>query len=172
MIAKSKLECSVLFVCLGNICRSPLAEGVFRDLVKRQGLESSFTIDSCGTGHWHIGELPHPEARAVAKRYNISLTGIRARQIEKADFNNFDLIVAMDQSNLDDLRRIRTSNKGNIICLREYDIDTKDLNVPDPYYGGSEAFEQTFKIVARCCHALFEAILEEHSQQWANSRKR
>ena len=149
---------SVLFVCLGNICRSPLAEGVFRQLVKQRKLEDRISIDSCGTGNWHVGKPPHVGTKAVAKKYDVSLSGIKARQVKDEDFDSFDLLVAMDQSNLSDLKRMRGAAQANIICLREFDYNEKDLNVPDPYYGGPEGFEEVYNIVDRCCRESLDEI--------------
>lgn len=157
----SKEKFKVLFVCLGNICRSPLAEAVFRELVKQRNLQERIIVDSCGTGDWHVGKPPHEGTRQVAKKYNISMSGIKARQVANEDFDNFDLLVAMDQSNLSDLKRMRGGSHANIICLREFDYDDRDLNVPDPYYGGPEGFEEVYQIVSRCCVELLDEIAKD-----------
>lgn len=157
----NKEKFAVLFVCLGNICRSPLAEAVFRDLVKQRNLQDKITVDSCGTGNWHVGKPPHEETRRVAKKYNISMSGIQARQVASGDFESFDLLVAMDLSNLSDLKRLRGGAQANIICLREFDYDDRDLNVPDPYYGGPEGFEEVYQIVSRCCAELLDEIAKD-----------
>ena len=151
---------SVLFVCLGNICRSPLAKGVFQKLVDDSGLSEKFFIDSCGTGDYHIGKPAHSETRKVAKQFGISLEEHRARQVEESDCDEFDLIVAMDRSNLSDLKYLRRSGSAPIICLREHDPDAEgDLNVPDPYYGGPTGFVDGYRIIERSCRALLEDIV-------------
>lgn len=151
---------SVLFVCLGNICRSPLAKGVFQKLVDEAGLADRFFIDSCGTGDYHVGKPAHSETRKVAKQFGISLEEHRARQVEENDFEEFDLIVAMDRSNLSDLKYLRRSGSAPIICLREHDPDADgDLNVPDPYYGGANGFVDGYRIIERSCEALFKELL-------------
>ncbi len=157
-VAKRKF--SILFVCLGNICRSPIAEGVFRHLVSGRGLEDKFEVDSCGTGHWHEGQPPHQDSRKVAKKNGISLEGQIARQVTDEDFEQFDLLVAMDTSNLNDLKRMRGESKASIICLREYDHEEKDLDVPDPYYGGPKGFDNVFNIINRCCVQLLDELEE------------
>ena len=152
-----KNQISVLFVCLGNICRSPLAEGIFRHLVEKRQLQQQFLIDSCGTGSWHVGELPHRDSREVAKKNGISLAGQRARQVADQDFYEFDYLVAMDRSNLADLNQINTNPEASIILLREYDPE-KGLDVPDPYYEGG--FDGVFSMIHRSCLNLLDELLE------------
>src|SRR5688572_17053719 len=129
---------SVLFVCLGNICRSPLAEGIFRKLAEDRGLGARFLIDSCGTGSWHAGSPPHPESVKIAHKNGIDITGQRARQVQARDFKNFNLLVAMDRENRDFLEANCSNSMCRIVCLREFDPPAKDLDVPDPYHGGPE----------------------------------
>ncbi len=147
---------SVLFVCLGNICRSPLAEGVFRALVVERGEEANFKIDSCGTGSWHVGNPPHAGSREIAKKHGVSLAGIRARQIKIGDLKKFDIVVTMDRSNLDDVRNFKVPH-DRLFCLREYDSESDDLDVPDPYYTGD--FEGVYQIIERSCQALLNDLL-------------
>jgi protein-tyrosine phosphatase len=151
----------ILFVCLGNICRSPLAEGVFQHLVKEAGREAEFEIDSCGTGGWHAGELADPRSRAVAQRHGLTLTH-RARQFERSDFEKFDLILAMDrenQSDLNSLSNLKPEHAAKVKLLREYDPQAKgDLNVPDPYYGGPEGFETVYQMVERSARKLLVSL--------------
>lgn len=142
---------SILFVCLGNICRSPLAEGVFRALVEEKGEEDNFVIDSCGTGSWHVGNPPHAGSREIAKKHGVSLAGIRARQIKLKDLKEFDIVVTMDRSNLDDVLNFKVPHE-RLFCLREYDRESEDLDVPDPYYTGD--FEGVYQIIERSCKAL------------------
>ena len=151
----------VLFVCMGNICRSPLAEGVFRDVVARAGLSDRFEIDSAGIGDWHAGELPDPRTRAVAKRRGLELTS-RARQVVAEDLDRFDLVVAMDEENLRGLSRLRDVLPSGVEVrrLREFDAGAEHLDVPDPYYGGDDGFERVHDMVERACAALLEHIRE------------
>lgn len=153
---------SILFVCLGNICRSPLAEGVFRHRVEEAGLEGRFRIVSAGTGGWHVGDSPDPRSRAVAEARGVSLEGQTARRVASSDFDDFDLIVAMDRSNLSDLRRMSGVDRhARIVLLRDYDREPGDGEVPDPYYGGPDGFDHVFDMVDRCCEQLLDALLDE-----------
>lgn len=147
---------SVLFVCLGNICRSPLAEGIFRHLTETQATKKTYQIDSCGTGAWHVGSAPHEGSRKIAAQNGISLDGIRARQVDDGDFFNFQLIVAMDQSNLSDLREINPNPESNIVLLRQYDPIQDSLDVPDPYYAGG--FDKVYEIIHRSCETLLQSL--------------
>ena len=160
----SEQRIGVLFVCLGNICRSPLAEAVFRAHVKRAGLEDRFYVDSAGTSAYHEGEEPDPRAKQVARARGVELTG-RARQIYEADVHRFDYIVAMDESNRADVQRL-VARAGRdslqVRLLREFDPEAKgDLEVPDPYYGGPEGFELVHDIVERACAGLLAHICAE-----------
>ena len=139
---------SVLFVCLGNICRSPTAEGVFRALSARAGLD--IQADSAGTGGWHAGEPPHPPAVAAALRRGYDLSDLRARQVTAQDFARFDLILAMDRRNLADLRAL---HRGPHPGLRLF-LDTAE--VPDPWYTGE--FDRTLDLVESGCRALIQRI--------------
>lgn len=153
---------SVLFVCLGNICRSPLAEGVFRHLVEQAEKSKEYIIDSCGTGGWHVGEPPHRESRAVARRNGVSLEGQTARQLDREDFKRFDLIVAMDRQNRRDIERLMPKGSScRVVCLREFDPEIVELDVPDPYYGGPDGFEEVYRIVERSCEALLDSLVLE-----------
>jgi len=142
----------VLFVCLGNICRSPLAEGVMRHLAEASGV--ALGIDSAGTGAWHAGEAPDRRSREVARRHGVSLDGQRARQVELEDFHRFDLIVAMDADNLADLEAMRPEHaEVRLARLRDWDPEGSG-DVPDPYYGGAQGFEDVYRMVERSCAAL------------------
>ena len=149
----------VLFVCLGNICRSPLAEGVFRNLVDEAGLSDRFLIDSAGTGSWHVGERPDARAAMVAKEHGVELD-TRARQVTERDLHDFDHVLAMDRENLLSLKRMAGSSGGDaeIELLRAYDPDPDGDDVPDPYYGGVSGFENVYDIVARSCDALLKRL--------------
>ncbi len=152
---------SVLFVCLGNICRSPLAEGVFRHEVAKRGLAQSFTIDSAGTGGWHAGEPPDPRAIRVAKRHGVDISDLRARQVRVADFDEFDHLLAMDRSNLDDLLALcPREHRTRVRLLRSYD-SVAGTDVPDPYFCGPDdllGFEQVFAMVERCSDRLLTEL--------------
>jgi protein-tyrosine phosphatase len=147
----------ILFVCLGNICRSPTAEGVMRRLVAEAGLEDEFVLDSAGTGRWHIGAPPDSRASAAAAARGVELGG-HARQVTAEDFERFDLLVAMDRSNRDGLLAIAPSDedRSRVRLLREY--ADGPLDVPDPYYGGDDGFAEVFEIVERCCAGLLDEV--------------
>jgi len=156
-------EISVLFVCLGNICRSPLAEGVFRHILDERGLSDRFRVDSAGTGSWHVGESPDHRATRSAATHGVTLTG-HARQIQPEDFHRFDHIVAMDQSNLSHLQRYLEGVGGEVTLslLREFDPQGGPGDeVPDPYYGGPNGFEEVYDMVDRSCREFLDHILEE-----------
>ena len=149
----------VLFVCMGNICRSPLAEGVFRHLVERAGLADRFEIDSAGIGDWHAGELPDPRTRAVASRRGLELVS-RARQVIAPDLDRFDYVIALDAEVMSGLRRLRAEApaKTRVHRLREFEREADHLDVPDPYYGGDDGFEDVHDMVERACAGLLEHI--------------
>lgn len=150
----------VLFICLGNICRSPLAEGVFRHLVRDRGLEERFRIDSAGTGGWHVGEPPDPRSIQVARDHGIDLTGA-ARRVESDDLGEFDVLVVMDRQNQRDVEHLQElyGDSARLVLLREYDPDaSSDLDVPDPYYGGPDGFDRVYTMVRRSCEGLLTAL--------------
>jgi len=148
----------VLFVCLGNICRSPMAEGVFKELVSKNGLSEQFEVDSAGTGAYHIGKLPDPRMMETAKFHGINLTS-KARQVHQSDFTKFDFIVAMDKSNYHDLLANAPDDAtAKIVMMRKFDPNPEDGNVPDPYYGGVEGFENVYQILTRSCEKFLESI--------------
>ena len=151
----------ILFVCIGNICRSPLAEGVFNQLANQAGRAADFVVDSCGTGGWHAGELPDPRSRAVAQKHGLTLTH-RARQFQPTDFQKFDLIVVMDRENKTDLlsySNLPPSLAAKIKLLREWDPNANgDLDVPDPYYGGPDGFENVYQMVERSAQGLLKSL--------------
>jgi protein-tyrosine phosphatase len=151
----------LLFVCLGNICRSPTAEGVMRHLVMQRGLEDAVTIDSAGTGGWHIGEPPDRRATAAARERGITLAG-QARQVSVSDFDEFDLLLAADRENLAALRRAAPDEdaRAKVRLLREFDPEAAecgDLEVPDPYYEGR--FDHVFDVVERACNGLLDHVV-------------
>jgi protein-tyrosine phosphatase len=151
---------------MGNICRSPLAEGVFGHLARQRGVADSFTIDSCGTGGWHVGETPDARAIDVARRHGIRLVHV-ARQFDPgSDFDAFDLILAMDRDNLTHVRGLATDGQDRKSrLLREFEpgapASGRALDVPDPYYGGPEGFDRVFRMLHDSCAGLLDAILRQ-----------
>jgi protein-tyrosine phosphatase len=149
----------VLFVCYGNICRSPVAEGVFRALVAEAGLSDQIECDSAGTASFHIGQLPDRRTRENALEHGITLTH-RARRLLGEDLAQFTYFVAMDEMNLEAIEKLNYRSTGlhtadTIFLLREFDPQVSDEpNVPDPYYEGPEVFEEVYQIVLRCCQQL------------------
>jgi len=145
----------ICFVCMGNICRSPTAEGVMLELVRRAGLTEQITIDSAGTGPWHAGELPDARARAAAARRGLELS-TRARQLTRADLDRIDLIVVMDDDNLRHVRRLAGSRAApEIRLLRSFDPTAPaGAEVPDPYAGGDAGFEEVLDQCERACAGL------------------
>jgi protein-tyrosine phosphatase len=151
----------ICFVCLGNICRSPTAEGIFQHLINDRGLEDFFEVDSAGTSAYHIGESANSKSQRTAKRHGITLHS-KARQFKSFDLDYFDLILAMDNENLKNVRRMANGNHTHKIGrMRDFDPTPGDSQVPDPYYGGPEGFENVFQIVKRSCEQLLDE-LEAH----------
>jgi protein-tyrosine phosphatase len=153
----------VCFVCLGNICRSPTAEGVFRYLVAEAGLASAFEIDSAGTAGYHSGEPPDPRARAAGKRAGIPVGG-KARQFVATDFARFDHVIAMDAANAKDVRRIAPSAEASakIRLLRSFDpAAPESAPIPDPYYGEDQGFDEVLELCRTACQHLLEEIRKE-----------
>jgi protein-tyrosine phosphatase len=148
----------ILFVCLGNICRSPTAEAVMRGLVAEAGLDGEVEVESAGTGSWHLGDPPDPRAVAAAAERGVELDGA-ARQVTEADFERFDLLIAMDRSNRDGLLRLAPDEdaRGRVRLLSDFG-DGGPADVPDPYYGGEEGFAEVLGIVERRCTALLDEI--------------
>ena len=145
----------ILFVCMGNICRSPTAEGVMRSLLRA---DDGIEIDSAGTGGWHVGAPPDERATAAAGRRGVTLDGA-ARQVGPADFEAFDLLIAMDRRNLREMRALAPDDEARekVRLLREFDPDSAgapDLDVPDPYYGGDDGFETVLDLVEAACRGL------------------
>jgi protein-tyrosine phosphatase len=153
----------VLFVCLGNICRSPLAEAVFRHRVEARGWADRFEIDSAGTSGWHRGAPPDARSAETARRRGIELAG-GSRKVVAADLRRFHYVIAMDEENLDALRELQASAGGTaqVRRLREFEPRATSLDVPDPYYGGPRGFEEVHDIVERGCEGLLAHIAAEH----------
>lgn len=155
---------SVLFVCLGNICRSPTAEAVFRSTVEREGLLEAIRIDSAGTSGWHIGSPPDKRAIAAGKQRGYDLGGLRGREVTREDFSKFHYILAMDEQNLSDLRKICPPNfSGKLSLFLDYAHNFSESEVPDPYYGGAKGFEHVLDLVEDACKGLIHEIQREHS---------
>lgn len=155
-----KEKTRVLFVCLGNICRSPAAEGIMRDIVEREGEADRWEIDSAGTGRWHIGQLPDNRMRIHARRRGIELTH-RCRQVTADDFSRFDLIIPMDSSNESDLRELAPSVEAQRRIVPMATFVSKAMrydHIPDPYYEGAEGFELVLDLLEDGCRHLFEAV--------------
>jgi protein-tyrosine phosphatase len=152
----------ILFVCMGNICRSPTAEGVMRSLLRAEGLERAVTIDSAGTGGWHAGDPPDSRAMAAARSRDIVLEGA-AREVTAEDFDRFDLLLAMDRENERDLlaRAPDAEARAKVRLLREFDpesVAAGDLDVPDPYYGGLHGFDRVLDLVEAACRGLLDEV--------------
>lgn len=155
---------AVLLLCLGNICRSPLAEGALRAELARRGL--SWTVDSAGTGSWHAGEPPDPRSVAAARRHGVDIGGQRARQLTATDFVAFDYIVAMDRSCLEtaEQRRPRGATRARLVAFMPFvpADERRHADVPDPYYGGQRDFEEVWDILVRGTPHLVDDVLARH----------
>ena len=149
----------ILFVCLGNICRSPMAEGVFRKVAVDAGLLDHLVIDSAGTGNWHVGDPPDPRAQAATSLRGIDISGLRARQVSSQDFDNFDLLLAMDQSNHSDLTSLGAGEAVDRVRLfLDYVPDLGLRDVPDPYYGGKDGFDDVLNLVELASEGLLREL--------------
>lgn len=147
---------SVMFVCLGNICRSPMAEAVFRKMVADRGLEDRFIIASSGTGHWHLDDPPHIGTRMILSEHNIEVGNKRSQLLKKEDFQNFDYIIAMAQENVDDIQH---AHHKKVQRLLEFAPPGYTLDIPDPYYENN--FEEVYKLVTAGCKGLLDYIVEK-----------
>lgn len=153
----------VLFVCMGNICRSPTAEGVFRHLVGQQGLSAEIIIDSAGTHDYHVGDPPDARSQAAAARRGYDLSTLRARQVARDDFRAFDYILAMDETNLRQLRQQCPEDcRDRLKLFLEFADDGAVREVPDPYYGGAQGFEQVLDLVEQAARGLLRNIVKNN----------
>jgi protein-tyrosine phosphatase len=151
---ENQRQTAILFVCLGNICRSPTAEGVLRHLIIEEAPELNVEIDSAGTGDYHVGDPPDPRTRRAALRRGIDLSGLRARRVVPGDFSRFDLILAMDRQNLRDLTSLRpAASTARLRLFMEYAPDSC-LEVPDPYYGDESGFERILDLTTLAARGL------------------
>ncbi|WCK54341.1 low molecular weight phosphotyrosine protein phosphatase [Aneurinibacillus sp. Ricciae_BoGa-3] len=161
MTANDKIR--IIFVCLGNICRSPLGEAIFRRMVEERNLSDRFIIDSAGTANYHVGQLPDPGSRRIALKHGISLEDQHGRQFTADDLAKWDYIIAMDASNQANIHKLGKAG-GNVHLLREFDPQGSG-DVPDPWAQGDEAFQETYNIIHRSCENLLNSIISEHHLQ-------
>jgi protein-tyrosine phosphatase len=151
----------VLFVCMGNICRSPLAQGVFEDVLRREGLAGEVFVDSAGTGPWHVGEPPDARAQRAARVRGLDLSGQRARRVTPEDCHAFDYVLTMDEENH---RMVSALCRGNAVVrpFLEFDPASPTSEVPDPYYGGPDGFEHALDLIEAASKGLLEDIRRRH----------
>ena len=158
-----KNKVSVVFVCMGNICRSPTAEAVFRYYVESAGLSGHILIDSAGTHDYHIGDPPDLRAQRAAQQRGYDMKGLRGRQVEEGDFRRFDYVLAMDKANLSILQRLAPPDSATRAKLfLEYARHHAEREVPDPYYGGANGFERVLDMVEDAAQGLLEEIRQKH----------
>jgi protein-tyrosine phosphatase len=150
----------LLFVCLGNICRSPMAEGVFRRVAEQKGVTEMFEIDSAGLGDWHVGQAPDTRAQSAARRRGIDISGQSARQVTHADYTSFDLLLAMDGSNYAALtERAPKDARHKIRCFLDFAPKIGTQDVPDPFYGGREGFDHALDLIEHAARGLLAELL-------------
>lgn len=148
---------NVLFVCLGNICRSPSADGMFRKKLAEHGLDEKVTVDSAGTGDWHIGKAPDQRSQAAAAARGYDISNLRARQVVAEDFDKFDYVLAMDKSNIENMKEFMPNGKVRTqpeLILERFGNDKSITEVPDPYYGGEEGFQTVLDLLETACDNL------------------
>jgi len=161
---------SVLFVCLGNICRSPTAHGVFQGMVNGSGFGDAIQVDSAGTGDWHIGHSPDQRTAQVAASKGYDLSELRARLVTSEDFQLFDYVIAMDKANLSDLRAMQPADyRGYLGLFLDFSTQNGHSEVPDPYYGGEDGFELVFTLVEEASQGLLQHIQANHQLQAGHS---
>ncbi|RKR06362.1 protein tyrosine phosphatase [Kushneria sinocarnis] len=152
----------VLFVCLGNICRSPTAEGVLRARLAREGLAGRVTVDSCGVGDYHIGESPDARAIREARSRDIDIDTLVARQLQARDFEKFDYLLAMDESNLAVLEERRPAgSRGHVALLMDF-ADSDQREIPDPYFDSEEGFSRVYELIDQACTGLIAQLRRRH----------
>ena len=156
----------VLFICMGNICRSPMAEGAFAKVIQGAGLDTQILIDSAGTHDYHVGDAPDLRAQRTALSHGYDIGALRGRQVQDSDFERFDYILAMDRQNLNNLtRRANARHHHKIRLLLSFSRRFPNLDVPDPYYGGQQGFDQTLDMVEDAAQGLLKTILEGQGTQ-------
>lgn len=150
------MKTKILMVCLGNICRSPLAEGILKSKINKEKI----FVDSAGTGHWHVGQLPDLRSIEVAKTHGIDLTNQRGRQFTQKDFLNFDYIFVMDHSNKENVLELAQNNtdKEKVQLILEELFPLENVDVPDPYYGGEQGFESVFQMLDKACDEIVKRL--------------
>ena len=164
MIRNKDAPIRVLMVCLGNICRSPTAHGVFQQRVESAGLAGLIEVDSAGTGDFHLGEKPDIRSRKAAQQRGYNLSSLRARQVSKDDFERFDYILAMDDNNLRDLQALCPAPLQHKLRLFMEFADNNYLSVPDPYYGEGDGFQLVLNLVEEAADALLDHIRKQDLQ--------
>ena len=152
----------VLFVCMGNICRSPLAQGVFENVLRREGLEGEVFVDSAGTGRWHVGSPPDERAQRSARSRGLDLSAQRARQVTPDDCHDFDYVLTMDEENYRAVSALCREGGAEVRPFLDYAPDRLETEVPDPYYGGPDGFEHVLDLVEEASERLLEEIKEKH----------
>jgi protein-tyrosine phosphatase len=152
----------VLFVCMGNICRSPLAQGVFENVLRREGLEGEVFVDSAGTGRWHVGSPPDERAQRSARSRGLDLSAQRARQVTPDDCHDFDYVLTMDEENYRAVSALCREGGAEVRPFLDYAPDRRETEVPDPYYGGPDGFEHVLDLVEEASERLLEEIKEKH----------
>ena len=149
----------ILFVCMGNICRSPTAEGVFRKMLADKEQSGFVETDSCGTHAYHVGKAPDPRSQAAAQERGVDISDLRARQVELSDFEYFDYILAMDQQNLEILlAEVSTAHRDKVRLFLEFANDVSEIEVPDPYYGGGRGFEHVLDLIENASAGLINHL--------------
>jgi protein-tyrosine phosphatase len=155
----------ILFVCLGNICRSPMAEGVFRRVAEEEGLLDHFAIDSAGLGNWHVGQAPDHRAQAAVSARGVDISSQRARQVAPEDFGNYDLLLVMDAANYAELRRRAPAEaRAKIHRFLDFAPEAGTKDVPDPFFGGTEGFDHALDLIEAAARGLLAALADDESR--------